>query len=477
MPRHARQATRVRHKNFVTFAAVVFALVTSNGARADGAASRRELLKACDELRHAAITSAYGWGWLADTDNASDTAASGARPTTPAKKPRTRDRNATPDIDIGATASAGLVLQLVGQALNSEPERHAAREAARGLASVQLQTGQMPATARLLPRPGGFAESVGIVPDRGPTCAALAAMLLVIDANKDKPDARIVAGATRAATWLARQPTSAGGWQSAYPPDAGLKAHRLIRLDDRGYRDSTFALLLASQVLARREYELTADRCVDELLRLRIRADGATGQSLWPAAAKLGGEAIDDIPELPPGADLLATRFAMETLLAARLVTDHGALDKELFASLTSVAALPKPGGRWRRRYDLYPRSAAAVEVPSTQQSDTSADGGTPKQTTAKTRPSPDVLQGDEFEQSLRAVRVTQTEGPRRWTEPKPGEPRLVDRLASTACRLTDRPFASFAESGKNLSLPEQVREVWGLYAQLGPASDGKSSK
>jgi hypothetical protein len=469
MPRHAAHATRARHKNFVVFVALVCGLVMCVHARGDDAASRRELLKTCDELRHAAITSAYGWGWLADANAAPDLAAPGARPTAPVKRSRPRDRGApTPDIDIRATASTGLVLQLVGQSLNTERERNAARDAARGQAARHLPTGHMPATARLLPRPGGFAESVGIVPDRGPTCAALALMLLVIDANKDKPDDRVVAGATRAATWLARQPTSAGGWQSAYPPGAGMKARRLIRLDDRSYRDSTFTLLLASQVLARREYALTADRCVDELLLVRIRADGATGQSLWPPAAKLGGEAVDDIAELPPGADLVATRYAMETLLGARLVTNRGSLDKELVAALTSLAALPKPGGRWRRRYELFPRDAAPA-IPSTQPS--------VNESTAKTQPSPDVLQGDEFEQTRRTVHLAQTAGVKNWTEPNPGEPRLVDRLAATACGLTDRPFASFAEAGQNPALPELVREVWGLYGQLGPRSDGKSSK
>jgi hypothetical protein len=446
-------------------------------ARADDdAASRREVLKACDELRHAAITSTYGWGWLADAGTAQDNAAPGARPTAAPKKSRARDRNApTPDIDIRATASAGLVLQLVGQSLNSEPERHAAREAARGLAAVQLQTGQMPATARLLPRPGGFAESVGIVPDRGPTCAALAMMLLVIDGNKDKSDNRVVASATRAATWLARQPTDAGGWQAAYPPDAGLKARRLIRLDDRSYRDSTFAMMLASSVLGRREYALTADRCVEELLRIRVRADGATGQWLWPPAAKLGGEVADDIPELPPGPDLVATRYAMETLLAARVVTNHDALDKELATAIASITALPKPRGHWLRRYDLFPRSA--VEHAPTSQPSRPADGNKFNETTAKTRPSPDVLQGEDFAQTMRAVHLTQTAGQKIWTEPKRGEPRLVDRLAVTACGLTDGPFSTFAEARPNSGLAEAVRDAWKLYLESTGNPPAKLSK
>jgi hypothetical protein len=461
MPRHAAHATRVRHKNFVVFLALVCGSMMTGRARGEEAVARHELLKACDDLRGSAIATAYGWGWPADSGAP---AASSLRPITPPKTSRARDRGApAPDIDIPTTASAGLVLQLVANALNREPERHAAREAARGLAAVQLQTGQMPPTARLLPRPGGYADSVGIVPQRAPTCAALALMLLVIDANKDKPDDRVVAGATRAATWLARQPTSAGGWQSAYPPDAGLKARRLIRLDDRSYRDSTFAMLLASNVLARREYALTADRCVEELLRVRIRADGATGQWLWPPAAKLGGEVVDDIPELPPGADLVATRYALETLLAARLVMSHDLLDKELGTAVTSIAALPKPGGRYVRRYEPFPRSAAA-EAPSTQQSDTSAGGKESSETSAKTRPSPDVLQGEDLAQTLRAVHLTQTAGPKTWTEPKPGEPRLVDRFAMTACRLTDQPFANLTAASQNPDLAKLVGDVWNRY-------------
>jgi hypothetical protein len=475
MPRHAAQATRPRHKKFVVVVALVCGLVTGVRARADEAASRRELLKACDELRHEAVTSAYGWAWAADSTAAAAGADPAASPTASPKKSRARGAPA-PEIDTRATASAGLVLHLLGQSLHSEPERHAAREAARGLAAVQLQTGQMPAGARLLPRPGGYAESVGIVPDRAPTCAALALMLLVIEADKDKADNRVVAGATRAATWLARQPTSAGGWQSAYPPGAGLKARRLIRLDDRSYRDSTFAMLLASSVLERREYALTADRCVDELLRVRIHADGATGQWLWPPAAKLGGEVADDIPELPPGVDLVATRYAMETLLAARIVTNHDGLDKELASAVTSITALPKPGGRWLRRYDVFASSAPA-EAPTTKPSDTSDDGNKSNETKAKTRPSPNVLQGEDFAQTLRAVHLTQTAGPKTWTEPKPGEPRLAERLAVTACGLTDRPFGALADGGPNPNLDERVREVWTLYAGSTAGSAAKPSR
>jgi hypothetical protein len=471
MPRHVAQATHARHKNFVVILALAFVISATDRARGDEASARHELLKACDELRHAAIASPYGWGWSADSNGSTAPAQ-----TPPAKKPRTRKRgDATPDIDISSTASAGLVLQLVANSLNSEPERHAAREAARGLAAVQLQTGQMPATARLLPRPGGLAESAGIVPDPGPTCAALALMHHVIHADKDKPDNRIVSGATRAATWLARQPTGAGGWQSAYPPGAGYKARRLIRLDDRSYRDSTFALLLASNVLGRREYSLTVDRCVDQLLRVRIRSEGATGKGLWPPAAKLGGEVVDDIPELPPGADLTATRYAMETLLAAQLFSNHDAYGKELAAGVTSITALPKPGGHWLRRYELFPRSAP-VEAPSTQQSDTATDDKT-GQTTAKTRPAPNVLTGEEFAQTMRAVHLTLTAGPKTWTEPKPGEPRLVDRLAVTACGLTDAPYSSFAEAGQNAGLDELAGAAWKLYGEWAGVGGVKSSK
>jgi hypothetical protein len=255
-----------------------------------------------------------------------------------------------------------------------------------------------------------------------------------------------------------------------------LKARRLIRLDDRSYRDSTFVMLLASNVLGRREYALTADRCVDELLRVRIRAESATGQWLWPPAAKLGGDVVDDIPELPPGADLVATRYALETLLAARLVTNHDVLDKELGTAITSITALPKRGGRYLRGYDLFPRSTPA-EAPSTQPSDTSADGDKSKETSAKTRPSPDVLQGEEFAQTLRAVHLTQTAGPKIWTEPKPGEPRLADRFAITACRLTDQPFAKLAEAGQNPGLAELVREVWKLYVAPTGGAAAKLSK
>jgi hypothetical protein len=352
-------------------------------------------------------------------------------------------------MDIRTTAAAGLVLQLASRAMGSEPERYASLQAARALAAVQLQSGQMPPTARLLPRPGSRVESVGIVPDRGPTCAALAMMLLVIDANRDKPDTFVVAAATRAATWLARQTTGAGGWQAAYPPNADLKARRIIRLEAPGYRDSTFALLLASNLLARREYSLTVDRCVDQLLRLRIRADGATGVGLWAPAATLGGDILTDVPELLPGVDLLATRYAMETLLADRVVADRTNLDKELLAAMAAIAQLPKTAGHFPRRYELFPSSAAT------------------QPTGAETRPwSSDVFDEQQLLQILRDVRLTQTAGPKTWTEPKANGLVLTDRLAMTLCGLTAGPFEPLGPTTPlPPGAPPAVDDAWQAYA------------
>jgi hypothetical protein len=246
-----------------------------------------------------------------------------------------------------------------------------------------------------------------------------------------------------------------------------MKARRLVRLDLPGYRNSTFALLLASDVVSRREYALTSDRCIGQLKRLRIQADGATGANLWPSAATLGGDMVDNIPELPPGADLLATRYAMETLLAARLILNHDSLDKELAAAVTSIAALPKSAGHWRRHYDLFPQAAAAP-APSTQ----------PGEPSAKTQPSPDVLPEEELAQTLRAIHLVQSAGPKSWAEQKPGALRLFDRLAVVLCGLSDVPFEDRpGAAAATAALPDGVRAVWTLYPAALAASAAKPAQ
>jgi hypothetical protein len=371
-------ANMIQRTLFLAMVGILFSLAGSANAAPspDGDTSpsaRKQLDDACDLLRRFAIRSPYGWGW------SSDAASTRVDPTDRSKAVKATSSNRkgpAPDIDVRVTAAAGLMLHLAGKELNSRSNAEVAIEAARAIASVQLPTGQIPASGRLLPKPAGHAENVGIVPDRAPTCAALGLMLTLIEANPDKPDARIVSSATRAATWLARQQTANGGWQTAYPEGLGPKARRLIRLDSSSYRDSTFALILASRVLARQEYSLAADRSIDQLLRLRLNDDGGIGQGLWGPAYNLGGDAVRDIDELPYGVDSLATRLAVETLLGARLVAARANLTKELLAAAKAIETLPKEKGQWQPRYDPFPRNdpppapSKEVEVISGDDSD-----------------------------------------------------------------------------------------------------------
>jgi hypothetical protein len=334
-----------------------------------------QLDDACDGLRLTAIQGPYGWGWAAPSveERGADAKNAGKSTMKTKRQPAPRKRGEpAPNIDLRTTAAAGLVLHLASRHVSREANAEAAMQAARAIVAVQLPTGQVPPSARLVPKPAGHPENVGIVPDRGPTCAALGFLLAMIDANKEKPDPRLVTAATRAATWLARQQTSAGGWQSAWPPGPGVTSRRIIRLDDAGYRDATYALLLASRVLNRQEYAMAADRSVDQLLKLRIRTEGSSGVGLWSVAHTLGGDPVDDVRELPRDIDLLATQHALETLLAAQLITNKPNLPTEIAASVKAVVALPAANGGWVRRYDLFLRRKLPTTAPSEETKDTS---------------------------------------------------------------------------------------------------------
>jgi hypothetical protein len=405
--------------------------------QADEVLLGKQLDDACDDLRRAAIKSSYGWGWASDLAIAPD------------------QKAAAPDMNLRVSAATGLLLHLAGKELNNVPHTNAAIEAARAMAAVQLSTGQIPSTARLVPKPGGQFENIGIVPDRGATAAALSMMLIVIEANRQQPDERLTSSATRAATWLARQQTAGGGWQSSYPPGPGPKAQRLLRLDDPGYRDATLALLLASKVLGRKEYATAADRSIEQLLRLRIKDDASPGKRLWQNAYTLGGDPVKDIEELPFGIDLTASRYSMETLLGARLVVPHQKIEDALSLAAISAGALPKTEGNWQRRYPLFVRER--VEPAEADEADESAE--------------------DPFDSPSFVRVLASASSP---TGPDVGNFPVTERLAQTICHLSAEALyvaasavkasatqAVLKQNENPLELPESLIRGWELLLKV----------
>ena len=401
---------------------------------------RRRLDDACDVLRRSAVKGSYGWGWPSEIEPL------------PVQNVSSRNR-VQPDIDLRVTAAAGLVLELAGRELSSEGNRAAAVEASRAIASVLLQTGQVPWTARLVPKPSGHQEVAGIVSSREPTSAALALMLTVINGTTDEPDPRITSAATRAATWLARQQTSGGGWQTAYPSSSGPKARRLIRLDGPEYRDATYALLLASSVLEKREYAMAADRCVEQLLRLRIRDESSPGFGLWGPAYTLGGDPVRDLEEIPYGIDVLASRYATETLFASKLVAGRKDLDEPLAAASKAMLALPKSNGSWEPRYPIFPRKDAPAPPSDEAKDDTSND------TNEDEKPKTPAFD-DAGLMNLLTV-VNQRNAPENFGP--------TERLAATVCHLSDDLLLEQPGATKrtHADLPDAVTNAWGLLLKI----------
>jgi hypothetical protein len=321
--------------------------------------SRRALATQCDALLGSAERSSFGWGWSDEV----------LQPEPAAPPMRGAPRSVRPasikPVPINAVESSVLGLELfwAGQVLDDERYRSAAFEVARGVASVRTRRGQVRARG-LLGTPAGPTDVPLDVPERFATRVALALMLTLIDADHPAPDAvptaqdrrwaeRLKGPAAHCAFWLAAQQTNVGAWPSAYPPDVPLgKAYRIIRLDDPGNRDNLCAILLAGEVLDDANLRRYADRGAGEFVALRL-SDYRTGdRSLWGSAYTLDGDPPRKFPELDNGYDLLATRCAMQALLAMYLINFDQRDNDALVEAARAIAALPKEDGKWRRYYD-----------------------------------------------------------------------------------------------------------------------------
>ena len=300
---------------------------------------RQRLAAECDALIRQAAKTPYGWAWR-----------------TEAATRRQAGRNRVVNFDVRITAAAGLALHLAGERLGEERFTSAAALAAKSVAAVQANSGQFPATGVIRANAGGRDEPAA-VPHRAATCAALALLLTVT--HSDDPNA---AGPTRRAAvkgahWLASQQTRGGGWLVAYPPGAAPgEAMRLVRLDTPDYRDATLALWLAAHALGDDRLLARAEQSASDLEALRILDEKSAGHHLWTTAYNGDGTILEKVAELAPAIDSLASRRAMEMLLAACLLGDAEASTPVLKEAAAALDKLPLTDGRWRRRYDLHIR-------------------------------------------------------------------------------------------------------------------------
>ncbi|WP_428939568.1 hypothetical protein [Fontivita pretiosa] len=444
----------------------------------DGAAAQdgyaRQLAAECDALVADAVRRPYGWAW--------DIAA-----LPPAGRSATAPRPVS--MQPLATPAAGLVLLYAGQLLDEQRYRQAAFEAARGLAAAQTERGQIPRRAVFGSTASGQDEPA-LLPDRGATRAGLALMLMVIDSSEPKPEA-LTRPAIRAARWLESQQARDGGWHVAFPPEARpAHAKRLIRLDDPDYRDSTYALLLSAEVTADRMTSHAAEQAVQKLLSLRLgtrhvaaeqptaeelelieqikattvptttsqpadaaavdplarylnaprqAAGGADQQAvpesdaikanLWSTAYRPNGAIDQSLEEFPAGADVLASRYAMQTLLGAYLVTGQKQYGLALEAAARSLEQLRPPGeAQWRRAYLLDPTSRPTTESAGVFSPDPLPQG-------------PWVTGTFGLESILRAVQELKVLGRARYSSRLAEHLNVRQHLAAAACGLLDDPL------------------------------------
>ncbi len=364
---------------------------TRPAAAAARTPAQTSLAAECDGLIGSAVKTSFGWGWAAveplpEAPAApAPTGAAGAEPTPEKSSERTPEAappmptrppaNRRPSPRAGAkavidskdSAALGLQLFLIGRRLNEPRFLDAAYEVARGLSTIQSRTGQI-RTRGVLGAMTGANDPPIDVPDRAATRTVLALLLTLLDADRTSGRhdyERLRPAASHAAYWLAGQMTAAGGWPSAYPPNAARgKAYRLVFLDRRDYRDSALTLLLAGEVLQSEPLQQLFDRTADELQVLRPIDPQTAERSFWTTAYALDGEPTRKFPELNKGYDLIAGRYAAETLLAGYVVTLKPRYDEVFEAAMVVLNKFPRSDGHYARFYDRSSQKAVPTTRP-----------------------------------------------------------------------------------------------------------------
>src|SRR3954454_16308788 len=281
----------------------------------------RRLETECDRLIELAEKRPYGWAWTESTEQFDGGAGGGGANARPGA-PRENRRNVTV-VAMGKrqTPGAGLILLMSGQFLNEQKYLDAAHEAARGAAATLTKNGQVLRAPTFGLTVGGR-DAPAYVPPREATVAAMGLMLADLDVSGEHPDSIVRRSAVRAATWLSRQQAPNGGWPVGYPADAeGKDAARLQRLDSPDFRDCTWTLLLTGEVTSVQVYNRASRKACDLLLKMRLSRP-PTSTDLWSIAYTVEGNLTEPYLAFPDGADMVSSRYALQTLLGASYFVD-----------------------------------------------------------------------------------------------------------------------------------------------------------
>jgi len=322
-----------------------------------------------------------------------------------------------------------LSLLVAGQFLNDQRYIDAAHEAARGAAASLTKNGQVLSAPAFGPSAGGR-EAPAYVPPRDATVAALGLMLADLDAAGENPDPAVRRSAIRAGTWLSKQQANNGGWAVGYPPDAGGKdAARLQRLDSPDFRDSTWALFLTGDVTGEKVYDRSARKSCDLLLKMRLSRPPLS-TDLWSMAYTVEGNLTEPYLAFPDGADMVSSRYALQTLLGAFYFTDDASYAAALEGGQKALLAARLSDGTWRR----FPEPGAP-RTPSTQP-------GKPGATSRPAVTQPMETGSYQLEPTLSTLSKLPTMTREKYLELLADYYPPRQRVAAALCGLTDEPWA-----------------------------------
>jgi hypothetical protein len=328
-----------------TQARIVLILLSILGSSVLGQATTQsndryaEQLKAeCHQLLETVIRKPYGWAWEAEDGRSQD-----------AKPQAARRRDHVVAMGPMESPAAGVVLLWAGEFLDDPELKDAAKNVARGVSAAKTSSGMVMNRPLFAMNAGGKDERA-YIPRRDATIAGLA--LLLERVHIDPDDAQSKTTAIRIANWLIKQQAQNGAWPQSQPPDAEAKdAIRIVRLDNQDYRNSTIALLLASDVTGNKLFAEHAKKATDLLVRMRLgRPPHSAG--LWATAYTVEGANMNPDYGFPNGADALASRYAMQTLIASSIELKEPSYGPAIDNAAKTCAAAQLEDGTWPRFFD-----------------------------------------------------------------------------------------------------------------------------
>jgi hypothetical protein len=274
-------------------------------------------------------------------------------------------------------------------------------------------------------------------------------------------DESIRRGAARAATWLMRQQAPNGAWPATTLP-AGLKPSdaipRIVRLDQPETRDATLAVILANEVLNDAATRKAVEKSADRLMRMRIEGS-KTAKGLWRGVYDLDGSPSDKLPGRENSVDVLASRYAIETLMHVYLALgDEAALNAAQTAA-ESLRGLRSNTGRWRRVYRLTGNEIADDDL----RSDSSGN------VFGNNQPVEDDLSavGDfGMGRVLQKMESLQRQGRKAFLSIKPGRLTEHEILALTACGIAE-PLITGNVDALTEKLPRPSDSTGGAAGQV----------